>query len=90
VTLVSAVGTVTIPLVPDFYTTITIAQPNTALLVKTKGALNASGQGQASLVVPKITDQNAIGVKLYHAYLVYDASNNFYMASNPVTLTLAK
>jgi len=90
VTLVSAVGAVTIPLVPDFYTNITIAQPNTPLLVKTKGALDASGQGQASLMVPKITDQNAIGVTLYHAYLVYDASNNFYMASNPVTLKLVK
>jgi hypothetical protein len=32
VTLISAVGAVTIPLVPDFYTTITIAQPNTAFL----------------------------------------------------------
>ncbi len=55
-----------------------------------EGALDASGQGQASLVVPKITDQNAIGVTLYHAYLVYDVSNNFYMASNPVTLKLVK
>ncbi|MHC4515016.1 MAG: hypothetical protein ACYS5W_15105 [Planctomycetota bacterium] len=90
VTLISAVGAVTIPLVPDFYTTITIAQPNTALLVKTKSALDASGKGQASLMVPKINDQNAIGVKLYHAYLVYDAQNNFHMASNPVTLTLVK
>ena len=89
-TLVSAVGSVTIPLVPDFYTTITIAQPNTALLVKTKGALDASGQGQASLVVPTNLPTAAIGVKLYHAYLVYDTSNNFHMASNPVTLTLVK
>ena len=40
--------------------------------------------------VPKITNQSAIGVKLYHAYLVYDASSNFYMASNPVTLRLEK
>ena len=32
----------------------------------------------------------AIGVTLYHAYLVYDASFNFYMASNPGTLTLVK
>ncbi len=26
----------------------------------------------------------------YHAYLVYDANNNFYMASNPVPLRLVK
>ena len=39
-------------------------------------------------MVPKITNQSAIGVTFYHAYLVYDAQNNFYMASNPVTLQL--
>ncbi len=33
---------------------------------------------------------SAIGLVLYHAYLVYDAKNNFYMASNPVTLLLEK
>jgi hypothetical protein len=90
VTLVSAVGSVNIPLVPDFYTNITIALPNTAFLVQTKGALNGSGKGQASFVVPKITDQNAIGVIFYHAYLVYDAQNNFHMASNPVSLRLVQ
>ncbi len=90
VTLLSTVCSVTIPLVPDFYTNITIAQPNTAFLIKTKGALNGSGQGQASLVVPTKLPTAAIGVTLYHAYLVYDAKNNFYMASNPVTLTLLK
>ncbi|MHC4853698.1 MAG: Kelch repeat-containing protein [Planctomycetota bacterium] len=91
VTLASAVGSVTIPLIPDFYTTITIAQPNTAFLVKTKGALDGFGRAQASLLVPKINDQNAIGVTFNHAYLVYDTpQNNFYMASNPATLTLVK
>ncbi|MHC4919577.1 MAG: Kelch repeat-containing protein [Planctomycetota bacterium] len=90
VTLVSAVGSVNIPLVPDFYTNITIALPNTAFLVQTKSALNLSGKGQASFVVPKITDQNAIGVTFFHAYLVYDAQNNFHMASNPVSLRLVQ
>ncbi len=90
VTLGSPVGSVTIPLVPDLYTNITIALPNSAFLVQTKGALNTSGQAQASFVVPKITDQNAIGVTFYHAYLVYDASNNFYLASNPVSLRLVQ
>ncbi len=90
VTLASAVGSVTIPLVPDIYTNITISSPNNTVLVQTKGTLNSAGQGQASLVVPKIPDQRAIGVVFYHAYLVYDANNNFYLASNPVTLTLVK
>ena len=89
VTLASAVGSVTIPLVPDPYTDFTIGFANTALLTKTRGALDGSGKGSASLNVPKTNITSAIGLKLYHAYLVYDA-NNFYMASNPVELTLVK
>ncbi len=90
VTLASPVGSVTIPLNPDLYTDITIGFANTALLTKTRGTLNATGKGSASLNVPKITNSSAIGVKFYHAYLVYDAQNNFYMASNPVELMLVK
>ncbi len=63
---------------------------NTPLLTKTRGTLDTSGKGSASLNVPKTNFTAAIGLKLYHAYLVYDAKNNFYMASNPVTLTLVK
>ncbi len=64
---------------------------NTGPWVSTRGTLDATGKNaQASIVVPKITNQNAIGVIFYHAYLVYDANNNFYMASNPVPLTLVK
>ena len=89
-TLGSAVGPVTIPLVPDIYTNITISSPNSTILVQTKGVLSSSGQGQAFLVVPRITDQRVIGMTFYHAYLVYDAKNNFYKASNPVPLSLSK
>ena len=90
VTLASPAGSVTIPLNPDFWTDITIGLANTPLLTKTRGALGTAGKGSASFNVPKITNSSAIGVKFYHAYLVYDAKSNFYMASNPVELTLVK
>jgi len=90
VTLYSAVGAVTIPLVPDLYTNITIANPNSQYLVKTKGTLNAAGTAVASFIVPPLKNTGAIGLVFHHAYLVYDASNNFYMASNPVPLKLVK
>ncbi len=48
------------------------------------------GKATASLNIPKTNITAAIGVKFYHAYLVYDANNNFYMASNAVPLTLMK
>ncbi len=90
VTLASSVGSVHIPLNPDFYTDITIGFANSAILAKTRGALDTAGKGSATLNVPKITNSSAIGVKFYHAYLVYDANNNFYLASNPVELMLVK
>ena len=37
-----------------------------------------------------LTSLSTIGLVFYHAYLVYDAKNNFYMASNPVPLKLVK
>ena len=84
VTLASAAGSVTLPLVPDVYTDFTISLANTALWVKTRGTLDATGKAQASIVLPKVP--SALGVVLYHAYLVYDPKANFYMASNPTTL----
>ncbi len=80
----------TIPLNPDFWTDITIGLANSAILTKTRGTLGTSGKGSATFNVPKITNSSAIGVKFYHAYLVYDANSNFYMASNPVELMLVK
>ncbi len=88
VTLGSATGPVTIPLVPDLYTTLTISLANTGPWVSTRGTLDATGKAQASIVVPKVPA--ALGVVLYHAYLVYDAKNNFYLASNPTTLLTVK
>ena len=61
-----------------------IALANTAPWVKTRGTLDASGKAQASIVFPKVP--SALGVVLYHAYLVYDPKGNFYLASNPTTL----
>ena len=90
VTLGSAIGSVHIQLNPDIWTDYTIALTNTPTLVNTKATLDASGRAQASFNIPKVNLPSAIGLVFYHAYLVYDAKNNFHMASNPVTLQLAK
>ncbi len=90
VTLGSAIGPVHIPLNPDPWTDYTIALANTSILANTKGTLDASGTSQASFNIPKINLPSAVGLVFHHAYLVYDQNNNFYMASNPVPLTLTK
>jgi len=90
VTLASAIGAVTIPLNYDRWTDITIGLANSAVLVNTKGTFDASGKAKAMIKGGPVKVPSAIGLVLYHAYLVYDQSNNFYMASNPVTLRLEK
>ncbi|MHC4852479.1 MAG: hypothetical protein ACYTF5_10710, partial [Planctomycetota bacterium] len=90
ITLASAIGAVHIPLNPDIWTDYTIGMANTATLSNTKATLDASGTAQAAFNIPKVNLPGAIGVVFYHAYLVYDAKNNFYMASNPVPLKLVK
>ena len=90
VKLASAAGTVNIPLNPDVWTDFTIAFANTNTLVNTKAALDVSGGATAFIKVPQLNLPSAIGVVFYHAYLVYDANSNFFLASNPVTLTLVK
>ena len=84
-----SVGPVNIPLNPDVYTEITIAAANSTVLTNTMGTLDGSGWGSASFNMPK-TVSAAIGLKLYHAYLVYDPSYYFHMASAPVELTLVQ
>jgi len=90
VTLSSQAGSVNIPLNPDPWTDYTIASPNTAALVNTRAALDQSGNAYAALYVPKISRPGALGLVFFHAYLVYDAQNNLYGASNPVPLLLVK
>jgi hypothetical protein len=89
VSLPSAMGSVHIPLNPDIWTDLTIALPNTGMLVATKGTLDASGKAQALLIVPKLNDARAVGVTLHHAGLVYDASG-IHMATNAVKLELVR
>jgi hypothetical protein len=83
-------GPVTIPLNPDPWTDITIRLANSPVLVNTKGTLDVSGKAKAQIKGGPVNAPSAIGLVLYHAYLVYDASNNFYMASNPVPLQLVR
>ena len=61
-----------------------------AVLVNTKGTLDASGKAKAQIKGGPVNAPSALGLVFHHAYLVYDAKNNFYMVSNPVPLKLVK
>ncbi len=82
-------GPVTIPLNPDVYTDLTIALANTATFVKTRGVLDAMGEAKAQIAAGPL-NSSLIGVVAYHAALVYDANNNYYLGTNNTTLVFEK
>jgi hypothetical protein len=76
-----------IPLNPDLYTNVAMANVNTTVFTKFRGTLDANGLATASFVVPPNLPLPT-GFTFHHAYVVYDASGKFYMASNAVPLRL--
>jgi len=83
-------GAATIPLVPDPYTTITLAQPNTAMLTSFRGVLDGNGQGGASFNVPNGAPAAAVGLTVYHSYVIYDFAGTVHAASNAAPLQFIK
>ncbi len=83
---------VTIPLNPDpiteFIIGLTMLGGGAPTFANWKGVLDAQGLAQASLVLPPTTDPTGAGESLYHAFLVFDAQHNYYMASNSVRLRI--
>ncbi|MCA8955594.1 MAG: hypothetical protein KDC87_05940 [Planctomycetes bacterium] len=84
----TVLGTASIPLVIDPYTNLALALTNTPVFANFRGVLDASGKASASFNIPNGTPASAAGLTLYHAYLVYDASNNYYDVSNAAPLVL--
>jgi len=84
------IGPVSIPLVPDFYTSLTIALPNTPILTQFKGIIGRDGKASASFNIPKNAPAKAVGVTAYHAYVVYDTSGIMYDASNVAPIQFVK
>jgi len=81
--------TVTLPLnnVLDPYLAITLAFPNSPLLVRSLGRLGASGRGTAQwTAIPQIP-LTLIGKRFHHAFVVI-GTDPFDMASNAVRLDL--
>ncbi len=76
-----------IPLNPDPYTVVAMAAVNTTVFTNFKGTLDANGLATASFNVPPNLPFPP-GFTFHHAYVVYDASGKFYMASNAVPLRL--
>jgi hypothetical protein len=76
-----------IPLNVDPYTSITIGSAVPPIFVRFRGVLGRSGQATASFHVPAGLPVLP-SVTLHHAYLVFDRSGGFHMASNSVPLRL--
>ena len=75
-----------IPLNQDPYTSLALGLTNSSVFANFRGTLNAAGSATANLNVPA-NQAIPLGLKLHHAYVVYDSSGKFYLSSNAVPLT---
>ncbi|MCA8975349.1 MAG: PQQ-dependent sugar dehydrogenase [Planctomycetes bacterium] len=83
-------GPVLLPLnsIGDAWFQLTWSVFSPAMLQGTLGQLDATGQGQAAIVVPPLP-VSLLGLGFHHAYLVSDASvPQFHFASNAVPVTM--
>ena len=77
-------GKINLLLYPDDYFVYTVNHPNT-LISRSLGQLDAFGQATALIQVPSGLPTSFIGLRFYHAYVVFQKSLDY--ASTPVPLT---
>ena len=78
---------VVLPLAWDGYLEQTFLTPNAPPLTGHVGLLDGEGRAEAQLVVPPGTSPSLTGLRLWHAYLVFDGWTAVH-ASGPVTVDL--
>ncbi|MHC4376702.1 MAG: hypothetical protein ACYS26_08915 [Planctomycetota bacterium] len=83
-----AVGSVTVPLVPDGWFDFTLAFFNQAQLGNTLGVLDAHGLATATLTLPPGLTPTLAGEVFHHAAVLLDSALVVVDATNPVPLTL--
>ncbi len=82
------VDDVVLPLTIDAYLLYTLANPNSATLNGTLGALDTQGTSEATIAVPPGLSPGLAGLVLAHAYLAFDPTAGAIFASNAIELTL--
>lgn len=85
----TGIGGFNLPLNADPYTTLVMGLTNTGVYTKFRGVLDSKGVATASFNVPA-AQAIPIGVKLHHAFLVYDNSGVVLMASNAIQIEFIK
>ncbi|MCA8955290.1 MAG: FG-GAP repeat protein [Planctomycetes bacterium] len=83
-------GGVLVPLNPDAWFRVSLQMPGVQGFQAMRGSLGAEGQAQARLVFPKTTAPAAVGLTLFHAFVVHDDQGALYLASNAVPLNLVQ
>jgi hypothetical protein len=79
-------GNVQIPLNPDIYFAVSLANANSSVFQASMGVLDAQGRGQARVQLPPLGPR-LIGLELFHAFVVHDGTN-VVAASNAVKVRL--
>ncbi len=77
---------VVLPLVPDSYTTFTLAVPNQPPLLGGLGVLDAQGSTQVEFALGAGSNPAWIGMVAHHAWIRIDATGEIAFASPPVSV----
>ncbi len=83
------VGTVALPLTFDSYTSMLMGSPNT-LVQNSLARLSTAGKASARFVLPMGVPPVLVGLKLWHAFVTFDASGAPTGTSNAIPLRLSK
>lgn len=89
-TLGASLDGVVLPLVPDAYTALMLAQANQAPFLGTLGLLGPDARAEGALAIPPGSAPALVGLTLWHGALVFDAPGSFALlaASAPRALVL--
>ena len=84
-----SIGQAELPLNPDAWFFLTVANPNSALLPASFGLLDVQGQKSATLQLPPLPFPSLVGTVIHHAFVVANAAGTgVELASNATPVTL--
>lgn len=83
-------GSHRLPINIDSFTEFTLTQANSPALPGYQGLLDGDGRAKASFVLSAAGDPSLVGLRMHHAFLVYDRRGRVQLTSNAVVLTLTE
>jgi Calx-beta domain len=79
-----------VPLNVDWWFHTSLLLTNTALLQRFRGIFDTQGDALAEIHLGPLFEPSIVGLRFFHAYIVYDSNGTVRMASNSVPLRIGR